>query len=130
MTERPPLRLSRIGQIAVNAKDVERATAFYRDTLGMKLLFQAPPQLAFFDCDGVRLMLSPPSEAEFDHPSSVLYFRVDDIREAHAELARRGVVFRDQPHLVAKLPDHELWMTFFQDSEGNTLALMSEIRAE
>ncbi|MBC8646580.1 MAG: VOC family protein [Thermoanaerobaculia bacterium] len=130
MTDRSLVRLSRIGQIAVNAKDVERAVAFYRDTLGIKLLFQAPPQLAFFDCDGVRLMLSPPSEAEFDHPSSVLYFRVDDIREAHAELARRGVVFRDQPHLVAKLPDHELWMTFFQDSEGNTLALMSEIRAE
>ena len=130
MTDRSPVRLSRIGQIAVNAKDVERAVAFYRDTLGITLLFQAPPQLAFFDCDGVRLMLSPPSEAEFDHPSSVLYFRVDDIREAHAELARRGVAFRDQPHLVAKLPDHELWMTFFQDSEGNTLALMSEIRAE
>ena len=130
MTERPPVRLSRIGQIAVHAKDVERATAFYRDTLGMTLLFQAPPQLAFFDCDGVRLMLSPPSEAEFDHPSSVLYFRVDDIREAHAELSRRGVVFRDQPHLVAKLPDHELWMTFFRDSEDNTLALMSEIRGK
>ncbi len=130
MTDRSLVRLSRIGQIAVNAKDVERAVAFYRDTLGIKLLFQAPPQLAFFDCDGVRLMLSPPSEAEFDHPSSVLYFRVDDIREAHAELVRRGVVFRDQPHLVAKLPDHELWMTFFHDSEGNTLALMSEIRAE
>jgi methylmalonyl-CoA/ethylmalonyl-CoA epimerase len=130
VTGNPSLRLSRIGQIAVHAKDVERATAFYRDTLGMKLLFQAPPQLAFFDCDGVRLMLSAPSEAEFDHPGSVLYFRVDDIRAAHAELSRRGVVFRDQPHLVAKLPDHELWMTFFRDSEDNTLALMSEIRAE
>lgn len=130
MTERPPVRLSRIGQIAVHVKDVERATAFYRDTLGMTLLFQAPPQLSFFECDGVRLMLSPPSEAEFDHPSSVLYFRVDDIREAHAGLSRRGVVFRDQPHLVAKLPDHELWMTFFRDSEGNTLALMSEIHPE
>lgn len=130
MTASPAVHLSRIGQIAVNAKDVERATAFYRDTLGMKLLFQAPPQLAFFDCDGVRLMLSAPSEDEFDHASSVLYFRVNDIREAHEELSRRGVVFRDQPHLVAKLPDHELWMTFFRDSEDNTLALMSEIRGE
>src|SRR5688572_33088807 len=67
------MSLSRIGQIAVNAHDVERATAFYRDTLGMKYLFSAP-KLAFFDCDGVRLMLSPPEEKEFDHPSSVLYF--------------------------------------------------------
>ncbi|MFN2385106.1 MAG: VOC family protein [Thermoanaerobaculia bacterium] len=130
MTDGPSLSLSRIGQVAVNAKDVERATVFYRDTLGMKLLFQAPPHLAFFDCDGVRLMLSPPSEAEFDHASSVLYFKVDDIGEAHAELSRRGVAFRDQPHLVAKLPDHELWMSFFRDSEDNTLALMSEIRRE
>jgi catechol 2,3-dioxygenase-like lactoylglutathione lyase family enzyme len=123
------VHLSRIGQIAVTAHDVDRATAFYRDTLGMKLLFQAPPQLSFFDCDGVRLMLSRPSEEEFDHPSSVLYFRVEDIRRAHEELSRKGVAFRDAPHLVAKLPDHELWMTFFKDSEGNTLALMSEVRA-
>ena len=96
----------------------------------MKLLFRAPPQLAFFDCDGVRLMLSAPSEPAFDKASTVLNLRVDDIRAAHAELSGRGVVVRDKPHLVAKLPDHELWMTFFQDSEDNTLALMSEIRRE
>lgn len=128
MTEIDGVRLSRIGQIAVNARDVERATAFYRDKLGMKLLFKAPPNLAFFECDGVRLMLSPPSEAEFDHPSSVLYFKVQDIQAAHTELSSRGVAFRDAPHLVARLPDHELWMTFFADSEGNVLALMSEVR--
>jgi len=128
MTESDGVGLSRIGQIAVHARDIERAAAFYRDKLGMKLLFQAPPNLAFFDCDGVRLMLSPASEPEFDHASSVLYFRVENIQEAHAALVERGVVFRDAPHLVARLPDHELWMTFFHDSEGNTHALMSEVR--
>jgi predicted enzyme related to lactoylglutathione lyase len=120
------ISLSRIGQIAVNAHDVERATAFYRDTLGMKYLFSAP-KLAFFDCDGVRLMLSPPEEKEFDHPSSVLYFRVDDIQAAHAALAERGVKFMGQPHVVAPMPTYDLWMAFFRDSEENVLALMAEV---
>jgi predicted enzyme related to lactoylglutathione lyase len=120
-------RLSTIGQIAMNAKDVARATAFYRDTLGVKFLFEFPG-LAFFDCGGVRLMLSRAEKPEFDHPGSVLYFKVDDIDAAHNELAARGVEFTDKPHLIAKLPDHELWMAFFKDSEGNTLALMTEKR--
>ena len=116
-----------LAQIAVTAHDIDRAVAFYRDTLGLKLLFQASPQLAFFDSAGIRLMLSLP-EPEFDHPSSPLYFKVDDIRARHAELSARGVAFRDEPHLIARMPDHELWMAFFRDSEGNTLALMSEVR--
>lgn len=124
----PALALGRIGQIAMNAKDLARAVAFYRDALGLRLLFEVPPRMAFFDCDGVRLMLSLPEEAEFDHPGSVLYFRVEDIEQAHALLKERGVPFLDEPHLIAKLPDHELWMTFFRDSEGNTLALMAEKR--
>jgi predicted enzyme related to lactoylglutathione lyase len=122
------LTLGRIGQIAMNAKDIPRAVAFYRDALGLRLLFEVPPKMAFFDCDGVRLMLSLPEEAEFDHPGSVLYFRVDDIDQAYAGLKERGVSFLDTPHLIAKLPDHELWMTFFRDSEANTLALMAEKR--
>ncbi len=120
--------LKQVGQIAVNMHDPERAVAFYRDALGLRFLFQAPPALAFFDCGGVRLMLDRAEEAEFDHPSSVLYFKVDDIEAAHRELAGRGVAFRDAPHKIADLPDHELWMTFFHDSEGNTHALMAEIR--
>lgn len=120
--------LSAIGQIAINAHDIPRAVRFYRDALGMQLLFEVPPKMAFFDCGGVRLMLSLPESAEFDHPGSVLYFRVDDIGQAHAALQERGVPFADTPHLVARLPDHELWMTFFRDTEGNTLALMSEKR--
>ncbi len=119
--------LSRIGQIAVNVRDLDRAVRFYRDTLGLPLLFQVP-NLAFFDCAGVRLMLGVPERPEFDHPASVIYYKVEDIQAAHQALSARGVVFRDQPHLIARLPDHELWMAFFKDSEGNTLALMHEKR--
>ena len=118
--------LGAIGQIAVNAHDIPRAVKFYRDALGMRFLFEAPPKMAFFDCGGVRLMLSLPETPEFDHPGSVLYFRVDDIDQAYATLKERGVDFKDKPHLIVRMPDHELWMTFFKDSEGNTLALMAE----
>ena len=116
-----------IGQIAVRIHDVERATKFYRDVLGLKHLFTAG-KLAFFDCDGVRLMLSHPEKAEFDHPSSILYFRVPNIKAAHEKMKAAGVTFEDEPHLIAKMPDHDLWMVFFRDSEGNLLGLMSEIR--
>jgi methylmalonyl-CoA/ethylmalonyl-CoA epimerase len=127
MTNASTTQLSTIGQIAMVVQDVPRATAFYRDRLGMRFLFEFPG-LAFFDCGGVRLMLSRAEKPEFDHPGSVLYFKVDDIDAAHAELTARGVTFIDKPHLIAKLPDHELWMAFFSDSEGNTLALMNEKR--
>jgi methylmalonyl-CoA/ethylmalonyl-CoA epimerase len=116
-----------LGQIATNVHDSDRATTFYSDVLGLKLLFRAG-SLSFFDLGGVRLMLSPPEKPEFDHPGSILYLKVDDIEARHRDLAARGVNFIDQPHLVARLPDHELWMTFFRDTEGNTLALMSEKR--
>lgn len=120
--------IRQIAQISMRARDVARAVSFYRDTLGLTLLFEAPPQMAFFDCGGIRLMVSVPTEPEFDHPGSILYFRVDDIQSAHAAYRERGVTFRGEPHLVARMPDHELWMAFFQDSEGNTLALMNEVR--
>ena len=121
-------QLGAIGQIATAVRDLERAVAFYRDRLGLRFLFQVPPGLAFFDCGGVRLMIEVPPDKEFDHPGSILYFRVDDIHRAYADLRERGVEFRDEPHLIAKLPDHELWMAFFRDGEGNTLALMHEKR--
>jgi len=119
--------ITRLGQIAINAHDVERAAAFYQDVLGLKLLFKAPPGLAFFDCGGVRLMLSPPSNPEFDHPGSILYFNVSDIQSAYAKMKESGARFEDEPHLIAKMPTHDLWMTFFRDSEDNLLALMSEV---
>src|ERR687897_435303 len=106
--------------------DLDRAVRFYGDVLGLRFLFQAPPGLAFFDCGGVRLMIEVPPDKEFDHPGSILYFKVDDIHRAYEDLRERGVEFRDEPHLIAKLPDHELWMAFFRDGEGNTLALMHE----
>lgn len=119
--------ITRIGQIAVNAHDVERAAALYRDALGLKLLFKAPPGLAFFECGGVRLMLTLAEKPEFDHPSSVLYFAVPDIQAAHARMKVNGVKFEDEPHLIAKMSNHDLWMTFFRDSEGNLMGLMSEV---
>jgi catechol 2,3-dioxygenase-like lactoylglutathione lyase family enzyme len=118
--------LGSIGQIARPVHDVARAAGFYRDILGLTFLFSTP-QLAFFDCAGIRLMLSLPSATEFDHPGSILYFRVPDISAAHDELAGRGVTFRGPPHRVARLPDHDLWLAFFDDLDGNTLALMSEV---
>ena len=124
-----PFELSGIGQIAVNARDIARAAAFYRDRLGLKHLFSAGT-MAFFDAGGVRLMLSTPEKAEFDHPSSIIYFRVADIAAAHDALRGRGVRFRQEPRLLARMPDHELWMAFFEDSEGNVMALMSEVRKE
>jgi methylmalonyl-CoA/ethylmalonyl-CoA epimerase len=119
--------LARIGQIAITVKDVERSVAFYRDSLGMKLLFQVPPNLAFFDCDGIRLMLSP-SEEKSETFSSIVYFKVDDIAAMHQALSSNGVVFDREPHMIAKMPDHHLWMAFFRDPDQNLLALMSEVR--
>ena len=119
--------LSRIHQISMRAHDIDRAVRFYRDALRLPLLFTAPPRLAFFDCDGVRLMLSTP-EPGFDHPGSVLYFAVEDIRQTHETLLSRGVTFRTAPHRIATLADREVWLADFEDSEGNVLALMSEPR--
>jgi predicted enzyme related to lactoylglutathione lyase len=125
----PSLSLSQIGQISIIIHDLDRAVEFYRDTLGMKFLFQVPPKMAFFDCGGVRLYLGLPEEAEFDHPSSILYYKVDDIQSAWQVLRDRGAELKGEPHLVARMPDHELWIGFFKDTEGNTLALMSEVRS-
>jgi methylmalonyl-CoA/ethylmalonyl-CoA epimerase len=118
--------LARIGQIAINTHDVDRATAFYRDVLGLQHLFRAG-QLSFFDCGGVRLMLDRAEKPEFDHPSSILYFQVGDIRAAHKRLNDAGARFEDEPHVIAQMPKYDLWMTFFRDSENNLLALMSEV---
>jgi predicted enzyme related to lactoylglutathione lyase len=117
-----------IGQIALTVADVDRSVAFYRDTLGLRYLFAAGPTLAFLDAAGIRLMLSA-GEGEFTPGSStVLYFRVKDIDAEHAAIASRGATFVDAPHLVAKMPDHELWMCFLKDPDGNVLGLMEERR--
>lgn len=120
--------ISRLGQVQIRTHDLERAAAFYENVLGLKLLFKAPPGLAFFDCGGVRLMLDHPEKPEFDHASSILYFAVPDIQAAYAKMKAAGAKFEDEPHLLARMPDHDLWMTFFRDTEGNLLALMSEVK--
>jgi len=121
--------LKDIGQIAVPVTDIDRAVAFYRDTLGMRFLFQAPPGLAFFEVGGVRLMLDGPARADAGR-ASVIYYRVADLPASHLALVSRGVVCDAAPHLIARLPDHELWMAFFRDPDRNLLALMSEVRPE
>jgi methylmalonyl-CoA/ethylmalonyl-CoA epimerase len=123
-----PLTLQRIGQIALNAKNIPAATAFYRDVLGLKHLFSVGDRMAFFDCGGVRLMLSQPSSPEHDHLSSILYFVVADIAAAHAGLVAHGVRIEHPPALAARMPDHELWLCPFRDPEGNFLELMCEQR--
>jgi len=117
---------ARIGQIAIVCKDVARATEFYRDALGLRFLYAGGPQLSFFDCDGVRLMLGT-SEGQ-NIGTSMLYFFVPNIDDAVRELAAKGVRFAGQPHMIAKMPDHELWLAAFSDSEDNMLALMEERR--
>jgi len=120
------ISLGTIRQIAVNVKDVERATRFYRDTLGMKFLF-AFPGLAFFDAGGVRLMLAKAERPELDHPASLLYYRVEDIVSVHQALESKGVRVAEAPQLVAPMPDHDLWISSYRDSEDNFFALMSEV---
>ena len=119
--------LNRVAQIAIIVRDTARATRFYRDTLGLRLLFEAPPNLAFFDCGGVRLMLGPAEGTGKDNMSSILYYNVPDIQQAHETLVARGVQFEEVPHVVAKLPDRDVWIAILRDSEDNLLALMSEV---
>ena len=122
----PAVNLSQIGQIAVNVKDIARATTFYRDVLGLPFLFEVP-NLAFFQCGEVRLMLAVAEKPEFDHPASIIYYRTDDIEAAADALADAGVQFEHPPALVHRAEDHELWLTSFRDPEDNILALMSEV---
>lgn len=123
----PVAGLSAIGQIALTVRDVERATAFYRDKLGVKFLFSAPA-MAFFECGGVRLLLGAAESEDDPRRSSILYFRVGDIEAAREELGERGVEFEREPEKVHETEAYELWLAFFHDGEGNTHALMSEVR--
>ena len=119
--------LNQIGQIFVNVKDLDRAIAFYRDTLGMTFLFTAPPNMAFFDCGGIRIMLGIADRPDLDHPASIIYYKVDDIERVYEIFKARGVEFIIKPHLVAPMPNYDLWLADFKDSEGNFVALMSEV---
>lgn len=119
--------LSKIRQIAVVVADLAAAKDFYANKLGLKLLFEAPPGLVFFELDGIWLMLGAANAKESAAPGSVLYFEVDDINASYSELQGRGVEFIDQPHRIADMGTYDLWMTFFRDPDGTTLALRSEV---
>jgi methylmalonyl-CoA/ethylmalonyl-CoA epimerase len=114
-----------VGQIALTVRDADRSQAFYGDVLGLKLTGRYGP-LVFFDTGNLRLMLG--ESPEVNPGNSCVYLRVPDIEAAHASLAARGVTFQDGPALIARMPDHELWMAFFQDPDGHQLALMTEKR--
>ena len=121
----PGFGLTEVGQISIPVTDLERATSFYREALGMRFLFSAP-NMSFFDCGGIRLMLAIPEGNEFSPPGSILYYRVQNMAIAHETLRRRGVEFVSEPHVVHATEEMELWMAFFRDVDQNFLALMCE----
>jgi len=125
----PTLSDARSGQSAVVCKDVARAREFYRDTLGLRQLFDAGPNLSFFDCGGVRLMLTTGENTDLQRMSSMLYYFVSDIEAVWRDLTKKGVQFPEEPHVIAKMPDHDLWLAAFTDSEGNMLGIMEERRS-
>ena len=118
--------LQQVGQIGIPVKDLDRAMTFYSDTLGLPLLFQTD-RMAFYDLNGLRIMLSLPEKEEFAHTSSVLYYQVKDIQDACKKLSAKGTAFSGEPHVVTRMDNIETWMAFFTDSEGNTMALVSEV---
>lgn len=120
--------LSTISQIAITVSDVEEALEFYRDTLGLELIFSAGPELAFLNADGVRIMLSTPQGAGTVGANSILYFKVSDIEAVHSSIVARGAKNERDPKLAAKMPDHELWTGFVRDPDGNLVGLMEEKR--
>jgi len=124
MAEQTGFALSKVGQISVRAKDLDRATAFYRDKLGLKHLHKAP-SLSVFDCGGVTLLLTRPENAAEDHPASIIYFDVEDIQNAFKALSDRGVVFVEKPNKVGRLGDVDVWIAVFRDSEDNMMGLRS-----
>jgi catechol 2,3-dioxygenase-like lactoylglutathione lyase family enzyme len=129
MDSPPPAALSGLGQIAFTVRDVAQATVFYRDVLGLRFLFSAGPNLAFLDAGGVRLMLTTPQGHGEVGKNSVLYFRTGDLPATYAAATTRGARPERAPALTARMPDHELWMAFVRDPDGNLVGLMSEVRA-
>lgn len=119
--------VQKVGQIGVPVKDINRALDFYKETLELSLLFKTD-SMAFFECDGLRLMLTLPEKDEFAHSSSVIYFQVANIKDTYERLAGKGIMFIGEPHVVAKMGQTETWMVFFKDTEDNTHAFMSEVQ--
>ena len=125
MSENPGI--TSIGQIAIAVSDITTSRDFYQNTLGLKLLFEAPPGLAFFECGGVRLMMTTLQGEESDHHTSVIYYKVDDIETATNQLKAKGITFIQEPQLTAKMEDHDLWIGFLRDPDQNLIGIMAEI---
>lgn len=123
------LALQRIKQIAVPVRDIKQAARFYRDTLGLTHLFDAPPALSFFDCGGVRLMLAGPEaqgkDGEEQHP--VLFYDVSDIKKTHAKMKSSGAASIEEPHIITRMNGREIWIASVSDGQGNVVGLMSEV---
>ena len=119
--------ITTVGQIAIAVDDVGRSVEFYRDELGLQLLFEAPPGLAFFDCNGVRLMLTTQNGEAADHTTSVIYYKVDDIGACMQSLADKGVAIVRDAQMTAKMQDHELWIGFIRDPDQNLIGVMAEV---
>ena len=119
--------IEKIGQIAIAITDLKRSVAFYRDILGLELLFEVPTGLAFFNCAGTRLMLTTLQGKEEDHKTSVIYYQVTDIKSSTAQLKTKGIEFEREPQFAAKMADHDLWIGFLRDPDHNLIGLMAEI---
>jgi predicted enzyme related to lactoylglutathione lyase len=124
----PDFKLSDIRQIAITVSDASQALKFYRDVLGLSFLFSPSPNLAFLSAGSVRLMLTTPQGAGTVGKNSILYFKVTDIAAAHATIVSRGAREERGPQLAARMPDHELWIAFVRDPDGNLVGLMEEKR--
>jgi len=125
VTDLPAVHLDRIGQIAISVSDLALSKEFYQETLGMRFLFEAGP-MAFFQCGDIRFMIGTGNENTVAPGGTILYFKVDDIQAVHDTLVDKNVFFFSDPHFVARMPDHDLWMAFFKDPDGYTIGLMCE----
>jgi methylmalonyl-CoA/ethylmalonyl-CoA epimerase len=123
------LENAKIAQLLIPVENLEKGVAFYRDTLGLTFLFSAPPQMAFFNCGGVRLLVGVPPAGQSAQRGSAIYFQVPDIHGVFSSLKEKGVRFGAEPHVVHRTPKYELWLAEFTDPDGNQLVLMSEVAA-
>ncbi|UPW83283.1 VOC family protein [Lysinibacillus sp. Ag94] len=120
-------RIQSVGQIGIPVKELDRAIYFYKEKLGLSLLFNTD-SMAFFECNGLRLLLTLPEKDEFIYSSSIIYFQVENLSMTYEDLVNKNVTFIDEPHVVAKMGQTETWMVFFKDTEDNTHAFMSEVQ--
>jgi methylmalonyl-CoA/ethylmalonyl-CoA epimerase len=122
---RSTMHLDEIAQIAVTVGDLNRAKEFYGNVLGLSFLFDAG-SMSFFQCGKIRFAVGT-SDKPASPNGTILYFRVTDIHQTHEVLAAKGIEFIQKPHLVAKMPDHDLWIAFFEDPDKNPIGLLCEM---